>query len=118
MTLLSPFDNLISSNQRTNRIFGFNYVREQFFPQEKRQFGTYVLPILMGDRFIGRLDPKMDRARNRLLINAVFAEVDAPAGAEVASWVSNTIENLAQFLGADGVEYSDRVPDIWRNALK
>ncbi len=72
MSLLFPFDNLICD--RTNRVFGFDYIHEIYLPQNKRKFGYYVLPILWGDRFIGRVDPRLDRRNEKLLINSVHTE--------------------------------------------
>lgn len=118
MSLLPPFDNLICSTSWTSRLFSFEYIREQFLPKEKRRFGTYVLPILWGDRFIGRIDPKMDRETGVLTINSVHAEADAPSGSEVASEISETIERLGQFLGAGKVVYTSRVPAKWKGTLK
>ncbi len=118
MSLLPPFDNLICSSARTSRLFDFEYVREQFLPKEKRKFGTYVLPILWGDRFIGRIDPRLDKSRGELVINSVHAESGAPAGKEIATKISETIAGLAAFLGAHRVTYTSRVPDAWRSALR
>ena len=77
-TLLSPFDNLICDRARTAKLFNFDFRVEIYTPQHKRKFGYYVLPILHGDRLIGRIDPKMDREHGRLHIHAVHAETDAP----------------------------------------
>ena len=60
-TLLSPFDNLICDRRRTELLFNFKFTVEIYVPPSKRQYGYYVLPILHGDRLIGRIDPKMDR---------------------------------------------------------
>src|SRR5258708_21415491 len=79
-TLLSPFHNLICAPPRTVQLFDFKFAIEIYVPQSKRQFGYYVLPILHGDRLIGRIDPLMDRAKGRLRVNAVYAEAGAPAG--------------------------------------
>jgi uncharacterized protein YcaQ len=117
-SLLPPFDNLICSQARTNTVFGFDYVREQFLPKEKRRFGTYVLPILMGEDLIGRIDPVMDRNSGKLTINSVHAEKGAPAGREVATEIGETIGRLGAFLGAKEVVFSDRVPPAWKSALR
>ena len=118
MSLLAPFDNLLAVREGTSRLFGFDYVHENFLPKNKRKFGTYVLPILWGDRFIGRLDPRMDRENERLVVNSIHAEPGAPKDKEVALKIRETIENLAEFLGAKEVEYTARVPRHWRNSLR
>jgi len=118
MSLLAPFDNLLAVREGTSRLFGFDYVHENFLPKNKRKFGTYVLPILWGDRFIGRVDPKMDRENERLVINSIHAEPGAPRDKAVALKIRETIENLAEFLGAKEVEYMARVPKPWRNSLR
>ncbi|MGI0079747.1 MAG: DNA glycosylase AlkZ-like family protein [Nitrososphaerales archaeon] len=118
MSLLPPFDNLICGRGRTNTVFGFDYSHEMFLPQNKRKFGNYVLPILWGDRFIGRVDPLIDRREEKLMINSVHAEPGAPGDKEVSSMMKETIERLAEFLGAREVEYSTRVPAAWRSYLR
>jgi uncharacterized protein YcaQ len=111
-TLLSPFDNLIIDRERTQRLFGFHYRMEIYVPRAARRYGYYVLPVLHGDRLVGRVDPAMDRARGRLVVNAVHAQPDAPATAGPA--VAAALEELAAFLGADGVELRQSPPRIWR----
>ena len=118
MSLLAPFDNLTVLRGMTSRLFGFEYVHENYLPQNKRKFGTYVLPILWGDRFIGHVDPKMDRENGKLLINSVHAEPGAPGDKEVSRKIGETIDHLAEFLGAKEVEYTARVPKAWRNSLR
>ena len=117
-TLIAPFDNLIAGRQRTNRVFGFDYVHEQFLPREKRKFGTWVLPILRGERLIGRVDPRLDKEERKLVINSVHAEPGAPEGREVASDIGEAVEGLAGFVKAEGVVYTSRVPAFWRGALR
>lgn len=117
-SLIAPFDNLIAGRQRANRVFGFDYVHEQFLPKEKRKYGTMVLPILWGDRLIGRVDPKLDKENRTLVINSVHAEPGAPKGREVASEIADTIGEMADFLGAEEVKYTNRVPEPWRSALR
>lgn len=116
-TLLSPFDNLICDRARTELLFDFNFRIEIYVPPAKRQYGYYVLPILHGDRLIGRVDPRMDRKQGRLVVNAVHAEPDAPMTGETARAVAGAIGDLAAFLGAKDIAYTDRLPDGWRPAL-
>ncbi len=117
-TLLSPFDNLICDRKRTEQLFHYSYRLEIYVPPAKRKYGFYVLPILHGDRLIGRIDPEMDRAHGRLTINAVYAEPDAPATREAARAIAAAIRELAQFLGATDIVYGRRVPSIWKRDLR
>ena len=115
-TLLSPFDNLICDRGRTAQLFDFDFRVEIYTPAAKRKYGYYVLPILHGDRLIGRIDPKMDRERGVLAVNAVHAEPGAPkaAGAPVRA----AIESLASFLGAREINYDKpRLAPPWRRQL-
>ena len=114
-TLLSPFDNLIIDRERTQRLFGFHFRMEIYVPRAARRYGYYVLPVLHGDRLVGRVDPAVDRARGRLVVNAVHAQPDAPATAGPA--VAAALEELAAFLGADGVELRQPPPRIWRTGF-
>ncbi|HLC11164.1 MAG TPA: crosslink repair DNA glycosylase YcaQ family protein [Candidatus Bathyarchaeia archaeon] len=118
MSLLPPFDNLVCERSRTNRIFGFDYLHENFLPESKRKFGTFVHPILYGDKLIGRADMHTDRKNEKLLINSIHAERGAPRGKEISSKIGQTIQRLAEFLGAKEVAYTARVPAAWRSSLR
>jgi hypothetical protein len=118
MTLLAPFDNLICSTGRTDRLFGFHYIHENFLPPGKRKFGTFVHPILWGERLIGRVDLEMDKTNEKLVAHSVHAEPRAPAGKEVSVKIRETIENLAEFVGAKEVVFSPRVPTAWKTSLR
>lgn len=117
-TLLSPFDNLIKDRERTERLFDFHFRMEIYVPKEKRRYGYFVMPILHGDRLIGRIDPQMDRTRHRLVINAVYAERDAPMTLAVGRSVAAAIEDLAAFLGATEIMYGRRRPAAWTRAFR
>jgi uncharacterized protein YcaQ len=114
--LLSPFDDLVGDRSRTERLFDFVYRIEIYVPKAKRQYGYYVLPILHGDRLIGRLDPRFDRAAGRLHIQGVWAETDAPKEAGPA--IAATIADLARWRGASEVVHEGPVPSFWRGALR
>ena len=118
VALLAPFDTLICGRDRTNRLFGFDYAHEQFLPKGKRKFGTYVLPILRGDRLIGRVDPEMDHETGKLAINSVHAERGAPTGKDVSREIGEVVASLAAFLGAREVTYTSHVPTAWKSALR
>lgn len=118
LSLLPPFDNLVISQARAQRIFGFDYVREQFLSKAKRRFGTYVLPILWGERFIGRADLALDKPRRRLEVLAVHAEAAAPGTRALAERIRDRIGDLATFVGADTVRFSSRIPSPWASTLR
>jgi uncharacterized protein len=104
--LLSPFDNLICDRERTERLWGFTYRNEMYVPKAKRQYGCYIMPILSGDRLIGRIVPRADRRRGVLVVEGVFAEPGAPDDAETAASLAKAIESLGEFAGARSVEYA------------
>jgi uncharacterized protein len=118
ISLIPPFDNMVYEQRRGVDLHGFNYIREQFFPEHKRKFGTYVLPILWGDRFIGRIDPRMDRTAQRLEVKAVHVEPGAPREKTVGVQLAERIAELARFFGTDDVAYTGPVPDSWRSVLR
>ena len=117
-TLLSPFDNLICDRARTRRLFGFDYTIEIYTPKSKRRYGYYAMPILHGDRLIGRIDPAMDRKSGRLTILSVHAEPGAPADRRTGEAVASAIQDLAVFVGARDVVIERAEATGWRRALR
>jgi uncharacterized protein YcaQ len=99
-SIVSPFDPLIWTRERVLRLFGFEYRVEIFVPPAQRQWGFYVLPFLLGDRLVARVDLKAERAAGRLLVKGAWAEdgvsgVEGPLAAE--------LRTLADWLGLERV---------------
>jgi uncharacterized protein YcaQ len=109
--LLGPFDPLISDRDRALLLFDFRFKLEIYIPVAKREYGYYVLPILHGDRLIGRIDPAMDRKAGVFRVNAVYAEADAPSDAWPA--IERAVDELAEWLGASAVTLPP-LPAVWR----
>ena len=117
-TLLSPFDNLIINRGRAEQLFDFHFRMEIYVPRAKRRYGYFVMPILHGDRLIGRLDPTFDRTAHTLAIRALHLEPGFRLTAGSAKAVVGAIENLGQFLSATNVAYGSRVPPAIRRTAR
>jgi uncharacterized protein YcaQ len=102
-TLLSPFDNLIIDRERTEALFDYHYRMEIYVPPAKRKLGYWAMPILLGDRIIGSVDPRLDRASSELIVNKIVLERDAPRSTSRA--IRGAVSELADFVGAKRISW-------------
>ncbi len=104
--ILSPFDNLVIQRKRLKALFGFDYLIECYVPEPKRKYGYFVLPLLHGTEFVGRIDAKADRARRTLLVHKVWFEssVKPPRKRSLLRALDAKLQKFAEFNGCETFE--------------
>jgi uncharacterized protein YcaQ len=116
VVFLSPFDQLVHDRDRAEALWGFFYRLEMYVPKAQREYGYYVLPLLRGDRLIGRIEPVFDRRTKTLAVNGIWAQPNAPKDA--GTGIRKALDQLAAWLGAETVAVVGTVPRAWAPALR
>jgi len=111
VAFIAPFDSLLWDTALLSSLFAYDYVWEGFFPPAKRRWGYYVLPILFGDRLVGRLEPRIDRDRGRVEVLDLWWEHGfAPGRADgFVDAMREALRAYLRFAGADRIEWSPRL---------
>ncbi len=108
VAFIAPFDPLLWDTALLSSLFDFEYVWEGFFPPAKRRWGWYVLPISFGDRFVGRMEPRIDRERECVeVLDVWWEEGFAPRRADgFVDAMSEALNAYLRFAGADRLEWA------------
>jgi len=112
VAFLPPFDPLVWDRKLLGELFGFDYVWELFHPPAKRRWGWYVLPMLFGDRFVGRIEPRIDRAGGKVdVIGLWWEDGFAPSRAEgFVEAMREALRAYLRFAGAERLEWATHLP--------
>ena len=98
---LAPLDNLMWHRRRLEDLFGFEYRWEVYTPAARRRYGYYAMPILLGDRLIGRIDPRLDRERNVLVVRGPYLERGVRMTKELRATLTRSLTRFARWHGAE-----------------
>lgn len=113
VSFIAPLDNLLWDRKLIKELFDFEYKWEVYTPEKERKYGYYVLPVLYGDEFIGRIEPVFEKKTNTLHIRALWLDKYPEKAFKKA------IDEFADFLGADSITYGDKTIETleWLKSL-
>ena len=115
--LLSPFDNTVIQRKRVERFFNFDYMIECYLPEPKRKYGYFTLPVLYNTNFVGRMDPKADRASQTFYIKSMHFEKNFIPDEKFNSAFVKTLNAFATFNGCDKIVI-DKANGKWKKEMK
>lgn len=111
-SLLSPFDPIVWDRKRASELFGFDYRIECYTPADKRQYGYFVLPLLVRGRLVGRLDAKAHRAQGIFEVKALYLEDGIKPGKQLQQDIDRCVQRAADWHGTPQLQWG-RLPDAW-----
>jgi uncharacterized protein YcaQ len=113
--LIAPLDNLLWNRKMVREVFGFTYAWEIYLVPEKRTYGCYCLPMLLGSQFIGRVDPRLDREKKVMVFKGVFMEPDVdPPVAEIA----DSLAGFSSYHGTARIDILKTKPEWLKGRLE
>ncbi len=115
--ILSPFDNLVINRGRLKKLFDFEYKLECYFPAAKRKFGYFCLPILFGDQFVGRLDPKADRKTKTFIVRKLILEPTFKDHDALLPALARKLRAFAAFNGCEPIVIEQTIPGKMKTPL-
>ena len=118
LRLLSPFDNAVIHRERLNQLFGFNYRLECYVPAEKRVFGYFCLPVLFGEKFIGRVDCKAHRSEKHFEVVSLHIEDSSMKVDDFAYDFAAAVKKLANFNGCITIDVRNTHPQSLLHVIK
>jgi uncharacterized protein YcaQ len=110
MRLLNPFDPAIRDRNRLERLFGFDYRNEMFVPADQRRWGYYVYPLLEGDRLVGRIEVKGERAKGMMSVTGFWPDGGVTWGAARGARLAAELERFARFAGLTEIAWTVPAP--------
>lgn len=105
--LLPPLDCMLWDRRLIDEMFGFSYKWEVYTPKEQRRYGYYVLPVLYGEEFAGRVEPVADREADRLVIRAFWPEANVRVSSRLLWALEDELGKLSRFLGLNGLVWQE-----------